>query len=424
MKRLFFFGLILCILMISCQELNPKHNNGLDSDNDNELDSDNDYGLDPDYDYAPLADLPPFFKDNNIYSGWNLGNTLDSVSSSGKGGETEWGNPKANQTLMNGIKELGFGVIRIPVTWMGHIGDAPGYNITEERLNRVAEVADMAHNAGLLAIINIHHDGSPEWWLSIKKARDSSEEKNEITAKFTRVWEQIAEKFKDYGDWLIFEPMNEIQDGGWCWSADFRTDAGAQAQFDILNEWNKIFVDKVRGTGGKNTGRYLVIPSYAASFECAYPGGKIKDHPVKNIGDMFKVPVDAQNKIIISFHYYRPDNIGLQGTNSKWGSDSDKKAVEAAFEPFMTHYVKKGIPVIIGECGAVQQSSDEGNKVRKKYIAHIYAAARKYGLVPIYWDNGGITGGGEKFGLVNRNTGKPNSDDSRGIIEAMMNAVK
>jgi hypothetical protein len=30
-----------------------------------------------------------------------------------------------------------------------------------------------------------------------------------------RVWTQIAERFKDKGDWLVFESLNELQDGGW-----------------------------------------------------------------------------------------------------------------------------------------------------------------------------------------------------------------
>lgn len=396
MRKLLSLGLILCVLLLaSCQE------DTFDSDSVPQL----------------------FFQLNNSNAGWNLGNTLDSTHwETGKGGETEWGNPAVNQTLMDGVKALGFGVIRIPVTWAGHIGDAPDYAISAARLNRVAEVVDMAHNAGLIAIINLHHEGS---WLSIKKARGKPEDRAEITAKFARVWEQIAEKFKDYGDWLIFESMNEIQDGGWGWSDDFKTDFGARAQFNILNEWNQIFVDKVRASGANNADRYLVIPSYAASYECSYPGGTIKDHPVSNLGGMFKLPADsAEKKIVIDFHYYRPDNVGLHGTNSNWGNTSDKNEVNAAFKPFYSNYIEKGIPVIMGECGAVKQSSDEGIRVRKNYIAHVFATAKKYGIIPIYWDNGATTGGGEKFGIINRRTGGPNDEESREIIEAMMDAVK
>jgi hypothetical protein len=42
----------------------------------------------------------------------------------------------------------------------------------------------------------------------------------------------------------------------------------------------------------------------------------------------------------------------------------------------------------------------------------------------IYRDNGLTAGNGEKFGLIRRSDGQPNSDESRALLEAMINAVK
>ena len=394
--------------------------------------------------HQEMSDLTAFeyFKQNSIYAGWNLGNTLDSHVN-GEGSETAWGNPPVNQALMNGIKAAGFDIIRIPVTWMGYIAGPPNYQVSSVRLRRVAQVVDMAHNAGLVVIINLHHDGSTSsiseeaGWLSLRKSIRNDRDRERITAQFTRLWEQIAVYFKDYGDWLIFESFNELHDGGWGWSESFKTASGAQRQMTLLNEWNQIFTNVVRSTGGNNTSRYLMIPSYASTPGSLYHEGKIKfDHPVKDLGSYFKLPFDlAKGRQIVTFHYYDPYEFGIvgdkRGGQSNWGTPADRQKTEDDFRPIHDAYVRKGIPVIIGECGAVRQQysgdpakEEEARLARREYFSHIFSTAKKFGMVPIYWDNGATTGNGEKFGLFNRGTGFPNSEESAYLIEAMIEAVK
>jgi len=363
-----------------------------------------------------------YLKDEKIFAGWNLGNTLDSWSS-GVGSETTWGNPRANQDLMNGVKAAGFDIIRIPITWMGHFGSSPDHLITTNRIERVAEVVDMAHKAGLKVIINIHHDGSTprvgqdNGWFSIAKASRNASEYERITHIFARIWDQVAAYFKNYGDWLMFEPMNEIHDGGWGWSDDFKM--FPNRQLDIINKWNQIFTDRVRASGGNNTERYLLIPAYCTI-------------PQQTLAATFKLPSDtASDKLIVKFHYYDPHEFGILGRFTSWGSQADKRKTDNDFAPFKTHYIDKKIPVVIGECGAVQQlhpndraKQAEANQSRLDYISHVFSTAKKYGLIPIYWDNGATTGSGEKFGIFDRRTGQPNSLDSEALIKAMINAVK
>ena len=69
------------------------------------------------------------------------------------------GNYPLTQELFNKIKAAGIKTVRLPVTWIGHIGAAPDYKI-DDRLERVAEIVGYAENAGLNIIVNIHHDGS------------------------------------------------------------------------------------------------------------------------------------------------------------------------------------------------------------------------------------------------------------------------
>ena len=355
-----------------------------------------------------------YFRDEKILVGWNVGNTLDSHIS-GRANETGWGNPRINQEIFDGVKKAGFDIVRIPVTWMGYIGPAPDHHIDEKYLARVAEVAQMARKAGLKAIINLHHDGAHDGgWLSVKKAVASKAGYNEVTHKFTRVWKQIATYFKNYGDWLIFESMNEIHDGNWGWGSD----TVQSPQYDILNDWNRFFTEIVRGTGANNATRYVVLPAYCTV-------------PKHTLASYFWLPPDsAPNRQIVTFHYYDPYEFGIASTRWEWGSEADKNRVVNEFAPFKPKYIDKNIPVIIGECGAVKQiiaDKDKEEKARQNrldYLSWVFGKAKEYGLVPIYWDNGATSGNGEKFGLFNRTNGQPISPESEACIKAMINAVK
>ena len=152
--------------------------------------------------------------------GWNLGNHFD-AHINGVSGETLWGNSEATQETFNKIKAAGFETVRIPVTWLGHIGEAPEYKIEEAWLDRVAEVVGYAEKAGLNVIINMHHDGADsKYWLNIASAAVNPAVHKQIIEQIDAMWTQIAEKFRDKGDWLIFEAFNEIHDGKWGWRTE------------------------------------------------------------------------------------------------------------------------------------------------------------------------------------------------------------
>jgi endoglucanase len=389
-----------------------------------------------------------YFQKEKINVGWNLGNTLDAVNS-GMASETGWGNPLATQALFNGVKSLGYDIVRIPVTWSGHIGSAPDYKLSSTRLARVKTVVDYAHNAGLKVIINIHHDDSPDnnGWLKIGDAAASTAVKNQITERYGKLWTQVAEQFKSYGEWLIFESLNEVQDGGWGWSPAFR--ANPRAQMDILNEWNQLFTDNVRKTGGNNAKRFLMYPSYASNPEAILPDG-LYEGGAGGVGAMFKLPTDGGNsgRQIVTFHYYDPFDFAHNGIRVDWESiNGGRINANSLFARFKRSFVDKNIPVVIGEMGPVrstgyltrtetsngvvysdpmsseQLSAAKANRIT--WINYVFGKAKEYGLVPIHWDNGvySSTNAGDQFGYINRSNGQPNSDESRDLINAMMKAV-
>ena len=342
---------------------------------------------------------------NSMGLGWNLGNQLD-AHNSGYADETCWGNEKATQTTFDKLAELGFTTIRIPVTWMGHIGDAPDYTVDSDWLDRVYEVVGYAENAGLNAIINIHHDGAEDdYWLNMSEALASDEANAEIEAKLEALWTQIAEKFTDKGDFLMFEAMNEIHDGTWG-----LTDTKA---YSVLNEWNQIFVNAVRATGGNNTTRYLGVPGYCTNIDYTIAG--------------FELPTDTvENRLLVAVHYYDPYNYTLAATVSEWGHTGtdtdgwgDEDYLVEQFAKMKTNFIDKGIPAYIGEMGCVRRGTTSGEAFRQYYLEYLCKAAREYNMAPFYWDNGYSATGTEASGLISHSTGEYLNDDAEAVIEAM-----
>ena len=340
--------------------------------------------------------------------GWNLGNQMDAYSN-GVSSETAWGNPKATQALFDTLKARGFSTVRIPVTWLGHIGEAPDYKIEEDWLNRVNELVDMAERAGLNVIVNIHHDGGEsQHWLDIKNAALNPDKNEEIKNEIAAVWKQIAESMKDKGNFLMFEAFNEIHDGGWGWG-DNRNDSGKQ--YECLNQWNQIFVDVVRSTGGNNSTRWLSVPSYVTAIDLATNGWMV-------------LPKDEVGRVMVAVHYYEPNDFALNSEVTDWGhtGDNSKKGSQIQDEDYMkgqfaklkNFWVDKGTPVYIGETGPPNQATDRGKKFCNYYLEYLYRAAREAGLAAIYWDNGSVGSGPDKFGLFNHADGKVinNSDDA------------
>lgn len=334
--------------------------------------------------------------------GWNLGNSLDVPN-----GETAWGNPRATPELFATVAKAGFKLVRIPVTWAQHLGPAPSYVIEQSWLDRVEEVVGFARSAGLYSIINLHHDGADGMkeagWLSLKDANGKTTEENNaaVKAQFVAVWTQIARHFAKQGEELMFESMNEVHDG--YGKADPR-------HIEIVNDLNQAFVNLVRASGGNNGKRHLIVPGYNTNIDETLRG--------------FKLPTDsAKNRLILSVHCYDPYLYALMGQTHTWGRASpgrddwgQEDYIVAQFDKLKSRYVDQGVPVIIGEYGAVQQDGYED--YRRYYMEYVTKAAVDRGLVPVYWDNGDR--GGRGFALIDRGS---NSVVQPKVMEAMLRAA-
>lgn len=322
----------------------------------------------------------------NLKIGWNLGNTLDAnkKTSVETASETSWGAPVTTENMIKSVKNAGFNTIRVPVTWHNHVDE--NNKISEAWLNRVKEVVDYGYKNGMYVILNIHHDTDKEYFYPTYDTLERSK-------KFvTDIWTQVSEVFKDYDEHLIFECMNEPRLIGTNneWWLDVNS-ALAKEAIDCIMQTNQAFVDLVRASGGQNGSRYLMIPSYCASpdYACC---------------DLFKLPEDGVNKLIVSAHSYEPYDFALSDDLSKNSfTERAGKSVDSKLSALYDKFVSKGIPVVIGEFGS--RNKNGNTEARILHAAFYAATAKSYGIPCVWWDNNAFKGNGELFGLYDRKEG-------------------
>jgi endoglucanase len=354
----------------------------------------------------------------DLGAGWNLGNSLE-ANSNGYPSETAWNNPAVTQTLIDKVKAAGFKSIRIPVSYLRHIGPGPDYAINSAWLNRIQQVVNYAYYRGMNVMINIHGDGYktiPYSWLICDAADQTT-----IKTKYQKVWQQIAYRFQNYDQRLILESMNEEFDGQYG--------TPTQPCYSNINAYNQIFVDTVRRTGGNNSSRWLLVPGWNTNI----------DYTAGNYG--FVVPTDQyrspsipgnEQRIMISVHYYSPwDFAGEEnGTITQWGrgaTDPSRKStwgqedyLDAQLKLMYDKFVVRGYPVVVGEYGAIDKTSADSsnNRYRADFARAIVSTSKRYGAATFYWDND--VNGQYGFGLFNRSS---NAVTQQGIIDAIRSGL-
>lgn len=305
--------------------------------------------------------------------GINLGNTFEACGDWITKGdvsnyEQAWGSPLVTQEMIQGYADCGFGVLRIPVAWSNMMQE--NYTIHPDYLARVHEVTKWALGAGLHVILNIHWDGG--WWTGFAEA----DKKEDCMTKYTRIWEQLCAEFKDEGDCLMFESLNE--EGCWdtLWNRWGGT-TGKETAYALLTEINQKFVDTVRASGGNNEKRHLLIAGYATDIDLT-------------CDPLYKMPNDPQNRCAVSVHYYTPptfcileEDASWGKAQSTWGTEADVKALQADMDKLKTTFVDKGIPVIVGEYGCPQKNKDPDSI--RLFISTVNKEVYARGMCPVLW---------------------------------------
>ncbi len=305
--------------------------------------------------------------------GINLGNTFDCSGdwiddSSPHSFETAWGSPIITQEMINCYADMGFGVMRLPVSWL-NMADEEG-NIDAAWMDRIDEVVSWILDSGMYCVMNSHHDGWPEQFEA---------DPDKALAKFINMWEQICKRFEKYDERLMFESMNEVGFDN-MWNSYAGTE-GKQEAFDLFNGILQSFVDTVRASGPNNSKRYLLISAYWTSIERA-------------CDEMFEFPTDPENRLAISVHYYGPstlclidEDVSWGKARTDWGSDADYKELNMWMDMMKEHYIDKGIPVIVGEYGCF--GDNKTKEVKQQWTMDVATACLTRDICPILWDTPG-----------------------------------
>lgn len=324
-----------------------------------------------------------------IKLGWNIGNTLEAI-----GGETAWGNPKVTKALIDLVKANGFNAIRIPCSWDQNLASSSTAQIKTEWLNRVKEVVQYCVGNEMYVIVNIHWDGG---WLENNCTEAKKEANN---AKQKAFWEQIATHLRGFDEHLLFASANE-------------PNVENATQMAVLSSYHQTFIDAVRATGGKNANRTLIVQGPSTDIE-------------KTSKLMLTLPTDkVASRMMVEVHYYTPYQFCLMDKDADWGkmfyywgadfhstTDTDRNPTwgeEADLDKFFlsmkTQFVSKGIPVILGEFGAIRRDLTGDDLTlhlnsRAYYLKYVVKQAKANGLIPFYWDAGNM--GVNSMSLFNR----------------------
>ncbi|MDO5293480.1 MAG: cellulase family glycosylhydrolase, partial [bacterium] len=318
--------------------------------------------------------------------GWNLGNTMESCDTArpgmalaGTDRETLWGQPKVVKEVFENVKAKGYNSVRIPVTYEGSVGDSStNYKIDENWINRIKEVVDMALDTGLYVDMDMHNES---WmWLNTWNGDETAEQ----YVKYASLWTQVAESFKDYGDKLCFETLNEPQ----------FTESDTAKQQAYLEKLNSCAYNIIRKSGGNNATRMIVIPTLNTNHgNC---------EPIYNqITTQFLVDGKQDPNVIATVHYYGEwvysANLGRTSFEEPlWDGNNtytQKVAIDEAFAMINDSFTKNGIGVLIGEYGLLGYDSGEeclqvGEEL--KYYEYMNYVAKKYGMALSLWDNGSM----------------------------------
>jgi aryl-phospho-beta-D-glucosidase BglC (GH1 family) len=343
-----------------------------------------------------------------IKLGWNMGNSLEAI-----GGETAWANPKVTKALIDLVKANGFNAIRIPCSYDQYLANSTSAKIKEEWLARVKEVVQYGVDNDMYVIVNIHWDGG---WLENNCTEAA---KSATNAKQKAYWEQIATYLRDFDEHLLFASANEPK-------------VSNASQMAVLTTYHQTFIDAVRSTGGKNAYRTLVVQGPDTDIE-------------KTNKLMLTLPTDkVANRMMMEVHYYTPYQFTLMDKDEDWGkmyyywgatnrstTDTERNPtwgeeadLAKLFKTMKTQFVDKGIPVILGEFGAIRRSNLTGSNLplhlasRAYYLKSVVQQAKANGMVPFYWDEGNL--GSNGFGIFNRfNSSVGDTQALNGLLDGL-----
>jgi len=281
--------------------------------------------------------------------GVNFGDMLDAPR------EGAWG-VTVRDEFMNVTAEAGFASVRLPVRWSNHAAASAPFTIDPKFFARVESVLDKLLAKGLYVVLNMHHyrqldgDALDDGELPVDKAI--------VELRFLFLWQQIAERFRDKNDHLLFELYNEPHG---------RLTA---------DKWNDLAARALNVVRKSNPERIVVI-------------GPISWNEANELLSL-RLPNDPD--LIITIHNYEPFNFTHQG--AEWVHpmlpvgvrccNARQKAVAIVPLAIAKAWSEKTrYPIYLGEFGAYGKG-DMRSRVTYTRLMRDQAEAR--GISWAYWE--------------------------------------
>lgn len=256
--------------------------------------------------------------------GLNLGNVLSAPV------EGNWAGAATEQYFID-VANAGFKNVRIPMDFFGSrtngstssfsssantstTVDRSQFQVSASYLNRLEEVITWGLNQDLVIVLDFHgatlksefiytFDSSESSYTHPTSAKRAAD-----LAKFYSIWEQIADRFKNYSDDLVFEVINEPY---------FHISASE------MDEINAEVISIVRDSGGNNSTRKIVVTG----------GSQNSFRAITTIGNQI---INSDNYLIATFHYYLPFSFTKSSdyryNDNNWGTNQDKNDVDDDFQ--------------------------------------------------------------------------------------------
>ena len=239
-------------------------------------------------------------------------------------------------------------------------------------MNRVQQVVDMVLTAKCYCILNVQHDtgAADNRWLYA-----DIDDYPEISARYKDIWQQIATRFRDYSDSLVFEAFNEILDKDNNWGDPVNPSA-----YEAINRLEQDFVDVVRATGGNNEYRNLIVNPYSAGSTQAKLDG-------------MQLPQDIHgNHLLCTVHSYDPywfcndsnDKTAQENYYIMMFNDECRNEIDAIFQRVHKRFAEDfGVPYFFGEFGAIGTHPDMAERI--KYAQYMAKKFREYNTTGLWW---------------------------------------
>jgi endoglucanase len=290
--------------------------------------------------FAPAQDIMDANK--KLGRGINLGNALEAPK------EGDWG-VKLEARYFRAIKEAGFATVRLPVKWSGHALDKAPYTLDPKFAERVDWAVSQALANGLNIIMNVHHydqmDAAPD----------------EHLPRLEALWAQVAARYRDRSDQIIFELFNEPHAK--------LTDA----------KWNAAIPRLLAAVRKTNPTRTVIV-------------GPVSYNAIRAL-DKLELPTDDR-RLLVTIHYYDPFQFTHQGaswvkgsnewTGKKWsGTEEEKSQVSKALATAAAWAKAHDRPIFLGEFGAYSQADMDS---RARWTRFVAREAERLGFSWAYWE--------------------------------------